>query len=92
MSDYETLVADLIARYPHLVMEVSGPWRDRTGTIDPMPWVCNFKNASLSLQMVHPGSCGATTADALRAGLEHLDAHADDPKIKDYDRADRPTP
>lgn len=85
MSDYETLVDDLIGRYPHLVLEMTGPWRERDGQISELQWICNFKNRSRMLQYVHPGTNGTTMAQALTAGLEFLDLHADDAAVRNHD-------
>ncbi|MDE5444428.1 hypothetical protein GWG65_23855 [Bradyrhizobium sp. CSA207] len=82
MSDYESLVDDLINRYPHLVLAKSGPWRERDGQLPDKPWICDFKNSSMSLQEVHPGSSGATMFLALKAGMEYIDRHADDPAVR----------
>jgi hypothetical protein len=92
MTDYDALVADLIDRYPHLVMVMSGPWRDRGGEIAAEnPWICNFKNCSMLLREVHPGSGGATMLDALKAGIQFLDDHADEPDVRDNRTGNSPT-
>jgi hypothetical protein len=92
MSDYESLVDDFINRYPHLLLAMSGPWRDRDGQLRDKPWVCNFKNSSMLLQEVHSGSSGATMFLALKAGVEHLDRHADDSAVRNHNQVDQPLP
>lgn len=84
MSDYEALVEDVVARYPHLVVVMSGPWRDRDGRLEDQPWICNFKNRSRQHQHVHPGSGGSTMLSALQAGIEYLDRHSDDETVHNY--------
>lgn len=84
MSDYETLVERTVARYPHLVMTMSGPWREHDGRTAAEPWICSFRNASLSLCEVHPGSAGTSMYRALEAGLAWLETHADDPRVRDH--------
>lgn len=85
MTDYDDLVSEFIARFPHLVLEMTGPWRDRSGKMLSEPWICNFKNASLGLQGVHSGSAGHSMSSALEAGLDYLGQHAESAEVRDYE-------
>jgi hypothetical protein len=85
MSEIDALVDDLANRYPHLVLELSGPWRDENDHVSESSWISNFKNRSKLLQYVHPGSSGSTMLQALKAGLEYLDRHADEPAVRNHD-------
>ncbi|MCV9963980.1 hypothetical protein OIU34_19050 [Pararhizobium sp. BT-229] len=73
----EALIQEFTERYPHLVLEISGPWRDRDGALEEEPWIANFKNRTLTLRTVHPGSSGATMELALKAGIAYLEANPD---------------
>lgn len=88
MSEYEDLIEDTALRYPHLVIVMSGPWRDENGDSKEDRWICNFKNRSLNLQNVHPGSGARHMIDALKEGIDYLDQHRDEPTVRDYHRAD----
>jgi hypothetical protein len=85
MSDYENLIEDVVERYPHFVVEVSGPWRNPQGQLEDEPWICNFKNRTSRYTNVHAGSGGETMIAALQAGIAYIDAHADDPLLRNYD-------
>jgi hypothetical protein len=92
MPEIDALVDDLTNRYPHLVLELSGPWRDEHDLVSDSPWISNFKNRSRLLQYVHPGSSGSTMLHALKAGLEYLDGHADEPAVRNHDSTVEPVP
>lgn len=84
MSDYAKLVDHFSDTYPHLVIEMTGPWRKRDGTLEETPWLCNFKHSQQLLRTVHSGSLGETMADALKEGIQYLEEHADDPRVVAY--------
>ncbi len=77
-DDYLTLVDRFTDDYPHLVISMTGPWKAmREGILEEeeQPWICNFRNLTLGSRQVHSGSRGDTMYDALRAGIEYLEAN-----------------
>lgn len=86
MSDFESLVAELNEEYPHLILELSGPWQDRFE--EERVWICNFKNKTLSLGYVHSGSKGETMFEALSVGMDYLSQNAHMSRIQNCDPAD----
>lgn len=86
MSDYDALVCELVEKFPHLVLEMTGPWRGRDGRMLPEPWICNFKNSSLGYRQVSSGSSGCSMSSALTAGLNYLKAHAQSTEVRNCDQ------
>lgn len=79
-DDYLTLVDRFTDEYPHLAINMSGPWKrliDDVLSDEPEPWIVNFKNLTLLNKEVHYGSSGETMYDALRKGMDYLAANPD---------------
>jgi hypothetical protein len=71
----EALIQEFTERFPHLVIDISGPWRAPDGSLEDEPWIANFKNRTLTHRTIHPGSRGATMELALKAGIAYLEAN-----------------
>ncbi|NTF18003.1 hypothetical protein G6L37_06270 [Agrobacterium rubi] len=81
-SEFEHLAATTSQRYPQLILDISGPWKNRDGSLVDKPWICNFRNWTQFNQNVHPGSSGVSMLDALRQGLKFLDADPDNSRVR----------
>lgn len=69
----EEIVESVVARYPNLVVEISGPWLDlKFGTRD---YICNWKDQRFGFSQIHPGSRGDTMAAAVEASLSAVEQY-----------------
>ena len=90
-ENYLTLVDRFAEDYPHLVINMTGPWKMlREGILveDEEPWICTFQNMTRGCRQVHIGSRGVTMFEALRAGMDYLEAN---PSMVP-DESERPRP
>jgi hypothetical protein len=82
LTNFENVLQSFTSRFPHLVLSITGPWRDQTGTLEREPWIANFKNRTLYLKEIHAGSRGSTMSEALEAGIAFIEANPD--SARDY--------